>query len=168
VSHGESYPSLTRNWLRWDFWFRSELALWSTWLWKWQVFWMPEGRIGLSCVLFKKIRWHLLCQWHGGFRGEEEVTNYSLERTLWGKGQHHREPLQPWSGPEAAVKNLWPWWWTTLAEMVTKGSCFVVTLSASVAQHGQQQHLFWEKRGPTVSLKGSSWILYTLEDQSCR
>jgi len=57
------------------------------------AFWMPEGRIVLSSVLFKKICWHLLCKWHGGFHGKEEEKNYSLGRTLWGKGQNHKQPL---------------------------------------------------------------------------
>jgi len=156
-----------RNWFRRDFWFSSESALWSTWLWKWQAFWMPKVEFNWIVFSLKKICWHLLCKWHGGFHGKEEETNYSLERTLWGKVQHHRQPLQPWSGPEAAVKNFWPWWGSSLGEIVAKGGCFVLTLSASVAQHVQQQDLFWEKRGLTEPLKWPSWILHLLEDKSC-
>jgi len=135
---------------------------------------MPEGRIGLSCVLFKKIFWHRLCKWHGGFHGKDQETDYSLERTSWGKGQHHRQPLQPWSGPEAAVKNLCLWWGTPLAEMVAKGSCFVLTLLASVSQDGSNcicsgKSEVWQspERGPSVPYTlwktsvaaGPSWAL---------
>lgn len=137
------------------FWCRSESALWSIWLWKWQAFWMPEGRIGLNCILLKKIHWHLLYKWHGGFHGKEEKANYSLERTLLGKSAPQTAVtamIRPWSSRE----NLWPWWRTSLGEMAVKESCLVLTPLARVSQHRQQQHFVLGKaksnRFPEVAL----------------